>query len=251
MQPVFQHLLDTYASETSKVISVWGQFSDEELSFRPHARSSSVLDIFKHQLLSERRFFGEFMGLPEPAASEVLAHRSNTGDWARRMLELARPRLTFLALQTESWWLERVPFFDVERERIWIFWRRVLHTAHHRTQLTVYLRLLGKMVPATYGPTADLTWGGADPTQNVDAASASKSSLEVGHWKLPWKHIGRRASLWLNWEAPCKNAWIPVSAVCDGRAGLGLLAHGNPRNFESLAPRCIAQDGPTGPTARS
>jgi DinB family len=88
-----------------------------------------------------------------------------------RFLELARPRLTFLALQTEPWWLERVPFFDVERERIWIFWRRVLHTAHHRTQLTVYLRLLGKMVPATYGPTADLTWDGADPTHNVDAAS--------------------------------------------------------------------------------
>jgi uncharacterized damage-inducible protein DinB len=88
-----------------------------------------------------------------------------------RLLELARPRLTFLGLQTEPWWLERVTFFDVERERIWIFWRRVLHTAHHRTQLTVYLRLLGKMVPATYGPTADVTWGGADPTHNVDAAS--------------------------------------------------------------------------------
>jgi hypothetical protein len=86
------------------------------------------------------------------------------------MLELARPRLTFLATQNESWWLKRVPFFDVERERIWIFWRRVLHTAHHRTQLTLYLRLLGKPVPPTYGPTADFTWGGADPTQNVDAA---------------------------------------------------------------------------------
>ena len=72
--------------------------------------------------------------------------------------------------KAEPWWLERVAFFDVERERIWIFWRRVLHTAHHRTQLTVYLRLLGKMVPATYGPTADLTWDGADPTHNVDAA---------------------------------------------------------------------------------
>jgi hypothetical protein len=33
------------------------------------------------------------------------------------LLELARPRLTFLALQTEQWWLKRVAFFDVERER--------------------------------------------------------------------------------------------------------------------------------------
>jgi uncharacterized damage-inducible protein DinB len=169
-QPVFQHLIDTYASETSKVFSVWRQFSEADLSFCPHTRSSSVLDIFKHQLLSERRFFGEFLGMPEPPASEVLPLQNNTEACAGRLLELARPRLTFLALKTEPWWLERVGFFDVERERIWIFWRRVLHTAHHRTQLTVYLRLLGKMVPATYGPTADLTWDAADPTHNVDAA---------------------------------------------------------------------------------
>jgi uncharacterized damage-inducible protein DinB len=48
---------------------------------------------------------------------------------------------------------------------------RVLHTAQHRTQLTIYLRLLGKDVPATYGPTADVTWEGADPTRTVQAAS--------------------------------------------------------------------------------
>jgi uncharacterized damage-inducible protein DinB len=29
------------------------------------------------------------------------------------------------------------------------------HAAHHRGQLTVYLRLLGNKVPATYGPSAD------------------------------------------------------------------------------------------------
>jgi len=29
------------------------------------------------------------------------------------------------------------------------------HLAHHRGQLTVYLRLLGASVPAIYGPSAD------------------------------------------------------------------------------------------------
>jgi hypothetical protein len=58
----------------------------------------------------------------------------------------------------------------VERDRIWVFWRRVLHTAHHRTQLTVYLRIMDRSVPATYGPTADVRWSGADPTHTVDAA---------------------------------------------------------------------------------
>jgi hypothetical protein len=44
------------------------------------------------------------------------------------------------------------------------------YTAHHRTQLTVYLRMMGRAVPATYGPTADVMWEGADATHSVDAA---------------------------------------------------------------------------------
>lgn len=168
--PIFQHLLKTYASETNKVISVWREFDAEDLSFRPHTRSATVEEIFRHQLLSERRFFGEFLGLPEPPPPQILPEGKRPEDYVGRMRELARPRLGLLAGKTEAWWLEVVPFFDVRRERVWVFWRRVLHTAHHRTQLTVYLRLLGKDVPSTYGPTADVTWEGADPTQTVQAS---------------------------------------------------------------------------------
>lgn len=175
-EPVFQHLLNTYASEINKVCSVWFQFSIEDMGFRPHDRSSTVEDIMKHQLLSERRFFGEFLGLPEPAASDVLPKKSTPQAYANRLVELAVPRLSFIADRNQMWWLEQKPFFDVVRERIWIFWRRLLHTAHHRTQLTVYLRLLGKPVPSTYGPTADVTWEGADPTRTVEAASRTSSS---------------------------------------------------------------------------
>ena len=78
--------------------------------------------------------------------------------------------MPFLAARSREWWLQPIKFFDVERERIWIFWRRVLHTAHHRTQLTQYLRQLGEPVPAIYGPSADETWDGADPTNTAEAA---------------------------------------------------------------------------------
>ena len=168
---IFQHLLNTYASEANKLNSVWLEFAAGDLSFRPHPRSSTVREIMEHELLSARRFFGEFMGLPEPPAAAVLPDSRTPEDLAARMVELAHPRLQFLANQSEEWWLEVMPFFDVKRERIWIFWRRVLHTCHHRTQLTVYLKLLGKKVPSTYGPTADVTWDGADPTLSVAAAS--------------------------------------------------------------------------------
>ena len=123
----------------------------------------------KHPLLSERRFFGEFLGAPEPAPDKVLPEFSTPQSYAKRM-RLARSRVAYLAAKGNNWWLEVVPFFDVERQRIWIFWRCVLHTVHHRTQPTGYLRLLGKQVSSTYGPTADAIWKRADRTASLSAA---------------------------------------------------------------------------------
>jgi uncharacterized damage-inducible protein DinB len=168
--PAFQHMLDTYVSETNKVASVWRELGDDDLGFRPHPRSTTVGDILKHQLLSERRFFGEFIGSPEPPPADVLPAQLTVGAALDRLTRLVEARLPFLAEQRKEWWLARVPFFEVERERVWIFWRRVLHTAHHRTQLTVYLRMMDRSVPPTYGPTADVKWDGADPTNSVSAA---------------------------------------------------------------------------------
>ena len=164
MNPLWQHTVDTYVSETRKVVSVWTQFADADLDYRPHARSMTVRETLRHQILSERRFFAEFLGSPEPSAAAALPAEDTVAAFAARLAELAGPRAAFLLSRPDSWWLEVVPFFDVERERVWIFWRRVLHTAHHRTQLSVSLRLLDKPVPSTYGPTADVTWDGASPT---------------------------------------------------------------------------------------
>lgn len=169
--PFVQHLLDTYASETVKTASVWQAFDDADLGYRPHGKSTTVGDLLSHELLSARRFFGEFLGVPEPPAAQIVPAPRTLGACVARLEERAAARLVFLAPQPEPWWLGIAPFFDVERQRAWIFWRRVLHSAHHRTQLTVYLRLLDRPVPSIYGPTADVTWSGADPTRSADAAS--------------------------------------------------------------------------------
>lgn len=175
-EAAFQHAIDTYASETNKVIAVWRSLEDADLSWRPHEKSSTVLAILRHQLLSERRFFGEFMSVSEPPAEAVIPEQITVDAFCTRMRQLALRRLAALAAQSQEWWLEEVPFFDVRRQRIWIFWRRVLHTCHHRAQLTVYLRLMGKAVPPVYGPTADVRWQGADPTNTVEAAGRGSQS---------------------------------------------------------------------------
>jgi uncharacterized damage-inducible protein DinB len=170
--PLLQHLVDTYASETSKTAGVWTELPDGQLDFRPHQRSSTVRQILVHQILSERRFFAEFIGLREPAVDTLLPPGDAPGveAYVGRLVALARARLQALAEGDEAFWLAEVPFFDVRRQRIWVFWRRVLHSAHHRAQVGLCLRLLEDRVPPTYGPTADVTWTGADPTVTLDAA---------------------------------------------------------------------------------
>src|SRR5580658_4668277 len=93
----FQHLLETYASESNKVVSVWREFHDADLDFKPHPRSSSVREILRHQLLSERRFFGEFLHTSEPAPELVLPAVITVETASARFVDLAKARLEFFA----------------------------------------------------------------------------------------------------------------------------------------------------------
>jgi hypothetical protein len=81
----FNILVETYASEVNKLNSVWHQFDEADLAFKPHPRSSTVQQIIEHELLSERRFFGEFLGLPEVPADEVLPESRTPQAFAARM----------------------------------------------------------------------------------------------------------------------------------------------------------------------
>jgi len=64
-------------------------------------------------------------------------------------------RLVSLAAKDDGWFEESTQFFDVPRSRAWVLVRRFTHSAHHRGQLTAYLRSWGQSLYSTYGPTAD------------------------------------------------------------------------------------------------
>src|SRR5689334_17769518 len=70
--PLFQHLVTTYASETNKTASVWRAVPDDLLDFRPHEEVNTIRAILVHQILSERRFFAQFVGTEEPPVEELL-----------------------------------------------------------------------------------------------------------------------------------------------------------------------------------
>jgi uncharacterized damage-inducible protein DinB len=53
------------------------------------------------------------------------------------------------------WRLLAAGHLALEQPRREVIRDTFLHSAHHRGQMTVYLRLLGSKVPSVYGPTAD------------------------------------------------------------------------------------------------
>src|SRR5262249_46083109 len=148
--------IETYATERLKVLSTWATFRDEDLSVRPHptdVRGRSVLEHMVHQCVSENAWFRDILGLdigapplpPSETRLEFVARYAEDSAQRRRRLQEA----------AEPWWEAQVPFFDVSRSRAWVMVRRIAHTAHHRGQLAELLRMLGRDVYSTYGPTAD------------------------------------------------------------------------------------------------
>ena len=149
----YSFLTDTYATERQKTLGVWAMFLDSEMSWRPEARGRSVLEQMVHQCVSEDYWMKTFLGIDVTAAR--LPAAETRLEFLRTYAAASGQRLEKLQSMPESWFEESRTFFDVMRSRAWILVRRIAHSAHHRGQLTTYLRALGHDLYSTYGPTAD------------------------------------------------------------------------------------------------
>jgi uncharacterized damage-inducible protein DinB len=149
-------LVETYATERVKVVSVWSEFRDEDLSIRPREgdpRGRSVLEQMVHQCVSEDVWFRTMLGID--VGAPPLPRLETRLGFIQRYAEDSGKRLAVLQSKAESWWEEDTKFFNVERSRAWVMVRRMTHTSHHRGQLMAMLRMLGRDVHSNYGPTAD------------------------------------------------------------------------------------------------
>jgi uncharacterized damage-inducible protein DinB len=156
----YNFLIDTYATERVKVVSVWSMFRDEDLRFRPNppsspldARGRSVHEQMVHQCVSEDFWFRTILGID--VSAPPLPPRETRWEFMARYAEDSAKRLAILQAAHEAWWEEVVSFFNVRRSRAWVMTRRMTHTAQHRGQLLAMLRMLGHDLHSTYGPTAD------------------------------------------------------------------------------------------------
>ena len=152
----FDFLVETYETERIKVISVWGEFADDELPVRPRhddPRGRSVHEHMVHQCVSEDLWFRNMLGID--VGAPPLPQEETRLDFMKRYAEDSGKRLSVLSEKPEPWWEDDTQFFDVRRSKAWVMTRRLTHTSHHRGQLMAMLRMLGHDLHSNYGPTAD------------------------------------------------------------------------------------------------
>ena len=153
MSTTHAFLVETYASERLKTLSVWAMFADEDLNVRPHprlARDRTPREHMVHQCTSEDRWFCTMFEIDVKAPP--LPERETRLDFIRRYAEDSGQRLAGLETKDDGWWAREVAFFDTVHSRAWIMVRRIAHTAHHRAEQTTLLRLLGRPGHSVYGP---------------------------------------------------------------------------------------------------
>ena len=152
----YDFLLETYATERVKVVSVWSEFRDEDLPVRPREadpRGRSVREQMIHQCVSEDLWFRTMLGIDVNAPP--LPQQELRLEFIKRYSDDSGKRLVALESKSEDWWEGHTTFFDVQRSRAWVMTRRLTHTSHHRGQQMAMLRILGRDLHSNYGPTAD------------------------------------------------------------------------------------------------
>ena len=152
----YDFLVESYASERIKVVSVWSEFRDEDMAFRPKLndpRGRSLHEQMVHQCVSEDLWFRTMLGID--VAAPPLPAVETRKEFIQRYVQDGGKRLDALEAKGEDWWESETTFFNVKRSMAWVMTRRIAHTAHHRGQQMAMLRMLGRDLHSNYGPTAD------------------------------------------------------------------------------------------------
>ena len=151
-----------YEREHATTRKVLQAFPVDQISFRPHERSNTALNLGKTFIIEEKMMllalrnepvlgsggfpdapneWSEILDVFESQHREILARLDGIGDGD----------------------VQAVKFFSgpgqmADFPAVDFLWFMLLDQIHHRGQLSVYLRMAGAKVPSIYGPSADEPW---------------------------------------------------------------------------------------------
>jgi uncharacterized damage-inducible protein DinB len=165
--PINELLLTEFDEEIKKTRTTLERVPADKKDFAPHPKSMPLGKLAPH--VAELAGFGltvlttpeldfskgSYKPLPFDSVAQVLQAFDEGAAKARAALKNTPDEAW-----TQNWKLsfQGKPIFSGSR---FLAYRQMFlnHLVHHRAQLGVYLRLNGKPVPATYGPSADDTLG--------------------------------------------------------------------------------------------
>jgi len=160
-------LLPEFDVEMKKTRTALERVPEDKKDFAPHAKSMPLGKLAPH--VAQLAGFGlTILTTPELDFAKS-SYKPVPFESAAQLISVldegaAKVRAALQSIPDEAWnenWklsFQGKPIFEGPR---FLAYREMFlnHLVHHRAQLGVYLRLNGKPVPATYGPSADDTMG--------------------------------------------------------------------------------------------
>ena len=152
-------------NEAAKTRRVLAEMPEGKRSWKPHDRSMEfgyltdlvanilswvALAITLDELDIAPKSGPSYRPVPLQTSAEAIAALDKAVAQAREALQKTND-----AHLATAWRLLAGGNVAMEQQRYAVIRDTFLHSAHHRGQMTVYLRLLGAKVPSVYGPSAD------------------------------------------------------------------------------------------------
>lgn len=154
---------DSEVAKTRKMLEAIP--ADVDFTYKPHPKSMALGRLAGHiaetagqwgsgtLLMDKLEFPADHKFEPYiPASKEAMLEKFDK--------EVAETKAALVGFTPEKWddhWkfvLGEQTWVDEPKYKVWRTWV-MNHMIHHRAQLGVYLRLLDKPIPGTYGPSAD------------------------------------------------------------------------------------------------
>jgi uncharacterized damage-inducible protein DinB len=154
---IADYTLADYEHERKATSGVIGAIPGSGLNYAPDPKSMSALDLAWHTASAEWFFLnsvceGQFSA-GESKRPEDIRNPQDVLAWYDKNVPPALQRAKALSGQQL---VKSIDFFGMmQAPAVWYLSLMVKHGAHHRGQLSTYLRPMGAKVPSIYGPSAD------------------------------------------------------------------------------------------------
>ncbi len=130
---------------------------DAQHGWRPHAKGRTAGELAWHLVTGRKWFLEEQLKLPISDGLKLACAKqpASTAHMLEALDALVAEQIDQLRGKDEYWLREDVEFFGRNTTLGGILYSMHKHEAHHRGQLSAYLRAVGAKVPSIYGPSGD------------------------------------------------------------------------------------------------